>query len=177
VNEEHKTPASGPTSGLGELLSLGLTPPEEWTPAELQAALREQMVVPVEFELGAFRPADATAVRARATANGLVLKNLHDLLQHPRPPLEMLVMAKDYFKASILRPNPEIPGLVARVLYHITIAVAWLRHQTRISTLSDTEVVEALKWVERQPWVSSDLKTLTTMAANDLTVKQGKGNP
>ncbi len=161
-------PNNGPTSGLGELLAFGLKAGEEWSPDELEAALLEQMAVPVEFELGAFKPSDAKAIRAHATAKGLVLKNLQDLLQHPKPPLELLVIAKDYFKASSLQPNPALPALVARVLYYLTIAVAWLRHHSRLSTMSDAEVVAALNWVKRQPWVPPDLQALAAAAAEDL---------
>jgi hypothetical protein len=169
VNESNKTPPRGPVSGLGELLALGLGAGEDWTQEELAGALREQMVVPVEFELAALTTPDAKALRTRITAQGLVLKSISDLLQHPRPPLEMLVMAKDYFKANTVRPNPGLPGQVARALYYTAVAAAWLRHHTRISSMSDAEVIAALNWVCRQPWASEEIRELATAAANDLS--------
>ena len=156
---------------MGELLTLGLKPPESWTPEELEAALAEQISVPVEFELSALKPAGAKALRACAAAHGLVLKNLDELFHHPHPPLELLVMAKDYFKANSTRPHPGLPAEVARALYYLTLAVAWLRHQRRISTLSDAQVMSALGWMMQQRWVSDALHKLAAEATEQL-----KGN-
>jgi hypothetical protein len=164
VDKSRKHEAGGLPSGLGELLALGLKAHDSWTPQELEAALAEQVSAPVEFQLTALRPAEAKRLRARAEVQGLLLKNLDDLLHHAHPPLPLLVMAKDYFKANSLRPHPGLPAEVARALYYLTVAVAWLRHHTRISTLSDAQVVAALDWVRQQRWISADLRALAAEA-------------
>ena len=169
MSKPQKDKSGGPHSGWAELLALGLKADDEWTPGELEAALDEQISVPMEFELAALRQADANALRARAAAHGLVLKNLHDLFQHHKPPKELLVMAKDYFKANIDRPQPGLPADVARVLYYLTIAVAWLRLHERISTLSDAQILSALDWVRQQRWVGDELLALTAATTKDLS--------
>ncbi len=168
MNKSQIHETGGPASGLGELLAFGLKAPASWTPEELEAALAEQISVPVEFELAALKPAEAKALRVCAAAHGLVLKNLDELFHHPHPPLELLVMAKDYFKANSTRPHPGLPAEVARALYYLTLAVAWLRHHHRISTLSDAEVESALNWVMQQQWVGGDLHKLAVEAMEQL---------
>ncbi|MBP9901456.1 MAG: hypothetical protein IT579_07820 [Verrucomicrobia subdivision 3 bacterium] len=175
MNQPRKHETGGPPSGLGELLAFGLQGPDAWTPEELEAALAEQISMPVEFELSALKPAEAKALRACAVAHGLVLKNLHDLFHHPHPPLELLVMAKEFFKANSLRPHPGLPAEVARALYYLTVAVALLRHHRRISTLSDAQVVSALDWLQQQRWVGEDLRQLAAEAAKQLHTSAGKG--
>lgn len=176
VDKSRKHEAGGPPSGLGELLALGLKVHDRWTPQELEAALAEQVSAPVEFQLTALKPTEAKSLRARAEVQGLLLRNLDDLLHHAHPPLPLLVMAKDYFKANSLRPHPGLPAEVARALYYLTVAVAWLRHHTRISTLSDTQVVAALGWVQQQQWISTDLCNLAAEAIKQLVPEPGKAS-
>jgi len=175
VNQEPKRD-SGHQSELGELLALGLASDEDWTPAELAAALDEQLAVPIEFELSSLKPAQANRLRLRAAAHGLVLKSLGDLLLHHRPPLELLVMAKDYFKANTARPRAGFSAEVARTLYYLTLATAWLRHRTRISTLDDARLVAGLDWVLQQEWVAEKLRALAAAAATDLRQIPQQGN-
>jgi hypothetical protein len=177
VNDEPRRSSGGPVSGLGEILALGLEAVGEWRPEELAAVLREHMAAPVEFELAAFQGPAREALRAHATAQGLVLANLADLLRHPNPPIELLVMAKDFFKANCVRPNPGLPVQVAKALYFATVAAAWLRHHTRISALGDAELRAGLDWVQRQPWTGEDLRALVDRAAADLKVSPEPPKP
>ncbi len=121
-------------AGLGELLAMGLNAKESWTPGELEAALEEQVSLPVEFELSRLGRDEQQVLRKQAEAHGLLLKSLRDLFVHPHPPFELLVMVKDFFKANTTTGHPGLPPEVARVLYYASIATAWLRHHRRIST-------------------------------------------
>jgi hypothetical protein len=178
MDKSRKHEADGQPSGLGELLALGLRVQEFCTPEELEAALAEQISVPVDFDLAALKSAEAKGLRARSDTHGLLLKNLRELFHHPNPPIELLVMAKDFFKANCTRPHPGMPAEVARALYYLTVAVAWLRHHTRISTMSDAQVVSALDWVAQQRWICDDLHSLAAQAARDLKpdLPEGSGD-
>ena len=168
-------PKKDHSGGLGDLLALGLGAGEHWTADELQAALMEHISTPLQFELGALGGAEAGIVRARAEAHGLVLRSLLELFQHPHPPLELLIMAKDFFKANSAHPQPGLPADVARTLYYLAIGIAWLRHQKRISSLSDAQVTAALDWVVQQSWVEEVIRALAAEVARKLKAKLQNG--
>lgn len=175
VKKSREDKSGEPTSGLAGLLALGLNAPEQWTSDELEAALDDEISSPMEFNLVSFKPAEAGALRARVQARGLLLKSLRELLLHAKPPLELLVMAKDYFKANVAKPQPGLPEEVARALYYLTIAAAWSRYHQRITSLADSNILTALGWVARQVWVDKELRALATSAAAQLRQEPPRG--
>ena len=176
VNKPRKHGAGSSPSGLGELLALALQARESWTPEELEAALEEQVSAPVQFELSALKQGDAKALQAQAQAHGLVLKSLNDLFTHPKPPLPLLVMSKEFFKANIDRPQPGLPAEVAQALYYLSIAAAWLRHHKRISSLSDAQLLSAMEWVREQRWISDELLSLAEQTTKSLSLEKEETN-
>jgi len=101
-NPSKPTPSS---SGAKELLGLGLTAKAPWQPGELKVLLQDELASPLEFELGALPTSEARQVVLRAKAQGLLVRSLGELLRHPKPPLELLVLAKDYFKRNESHPG------------------------------------------------------------------------
>ena len=171
MSKARKDEPGSPPPRLAELLALGLKAEESWTPGELEAALEEQITSPIQFELAALKAADAEALRARAAAHGLVLKSLQDLFQHPKPPLELLILTKEFFKANIDRPQPGLPAEVAQALYFQSMAVAWLRHHKRISSLSDAQLLSAMEWVREQRWIPEELFSLAEQTIKTLRLE------
>jgi len=169
VDEPRKRTSGRKPAGLKHLLAMGLTAKQSWTADELEAALAEQIALPLEFELSRLGRDAAQTLRKQAENHGLLLKSLHALLIHPRPPLELLVMVKEFFKANSACPHPGLPGEVARVLYYQSIAVAWLTHHRRISTLADAQLIEGFHWVLAQDWIGRDLQELVRQAARSLS--------
>lgn len=167
VNLRQSSDAANLPPRLDALLAFGLRGDEVWTPTELEAAFAEQVSAAIEFDLSGLGPTEVRGLRARAGAHGLLLKSLRELLLHPQPPLELLVMAKEYFKANSSRPQPGLPAEVARSLYYLTLAAGWLRHKCRISSLSDQEILAAMEWVRQQDWISADLQQLAAAAAQE----------
>lgn len=159
---------------LSELLALGLKARESWTPDELEAALEEQISLPVEFEVSRLGRDEQQVLRKQAEAHGLLLKSLRDLFQHPRPPLELLVLVKDFFKANATTAHPGLPAEVARALYYVSIAVAWLRCHRRISTLSEAQLADGFGWVIEQDWIGKDLQELVRQAAFEPGEREDK---
>jgi len=149
-NPSKPTPSS---SGAKELLGLGLTAKAPWQPGELKVLLQDELASPLEFELGALPTSEARQVVLRAKAQGLLVRSLGELLRHPKPPLELLVLAKDYFKRNESHPDSELPPDLALGLYYACIAVALWRHKRRITQLSRDELTEAFRWLEAQSWM------------------------
>jgi hypothetical protein len=119
-----------------------------WRPDELGAILRHQLTAPVRFDLG--RPARA----------GRRVRSFADLLHHPRPPLALLTMTKEFAKANRSHPDRPLPEPVAALLYFASILVARLRRGRRITDLGDAALCRGLRWGVGQPWVDAAVRRL-----------------
>ncbi len=132
---------------LAEILERTETPGDLWRPEELGALLNHQLAAPIEVDLASLPPVLAQQIRGLADVEGLLMKSLGDLFQHPRPPLALLRLVKDFAKAAHAAPDGPLPGEIARVLYYTSIAVAWLRWGERITRLNDEALREGFDWV------------------------------
>ncbi len=131
-----------------------------WRDDELAAVFRHQISAPVRCELRGLATETAGEVRLLADAEGLLLKSIGDLLRHPNPPSELLVMVKDFAKGCLRSKEPGIPRDVARAIYYVVIATAMVRCHTRITRLDDAELVAGLEWCRGRPWIDGDTREL-----------------
>ncbi|MGE5611524.1 MAG: hypothetical protein ACM359_19900 [Bacillota bacterium] len=86
--------------------------------------------------------------------------SFHDLLQHPRPPIDLLRQTKDIAKQWYQDPGSGLPPEICLVLYYGSIVAAMVRHNERISRLSDDDLRSGASWVARQPWVDAETQGL-----------------
>src|SRR5947209_880702 len=103
---------------LLKIMNLGEQLPEAWKERDRPDMLRHIRAAPLEAELKAL---DA-GKNLRASAG---IKNFGELFQHSQPPLKLLHLAKEFFKAKAgaganRRPDQE----VAYLLYLLTIVTA-----------------------------------------------------
>jgi hypothetical protein len=149
---------------LASLVDLDPTSERMWTPEELGAILRHQLSVPVQFELGEAAPDLFKTLQKNASAQGAKITSYADLLNHPSPPIELLLLLKDFAKAAASHPDSALPSAVAKVLYYLTISVALLRHNRRITSMSDTDLQSSLRWALNLPWVEPPQRALLEQA-------------
>lgn len=149
---------------LADALELGSNGSPLWTQEDIAAVFRHQMDAPVAVDLSAFDPSLSARLALLANSKGLLLRSFRDLLQHPAPPVELLVLAKDFAKANRSHPDSVIPGEVATFLYFASIAAAMTRCAKRISELKDAELAEGFDWALRQSWVDEAMKGLFNYA-------------
>jgi hypothetical protein len=142
-----------PPKRLGEILELGLSTRATWRPEELQAVLEYQLAAPLQFDLGGLDPGLVRKLRTLSAAEGLLLQCLRDLFQHPHPPIDLLTLVKGFAKSSSEYPDSPYPRDVALVLYYLSIAIAWLRCQIRITNLTDEELRRGFDWALGQKWL------------------------
>jgi hypothetical protein len=145
---------------LSRLLGASDGPGREWPPEDLQAFLRQQLAAPISVNLDGLRPALAAQLKGLTGAQGLLLKSFADLFIHPHPPLELLVLVKDFAKAQRASPAGALPREVASVLYFAAIAVSRLRLGQRISSLPDAALREGCAWALDQSWVDERMKAI-----------------
>ena len=141
---------------LADLLKTGGGAETLWLPEELATVLRHQLSAPVEFEprpIGSAQPPAHPRQTAPVTSFG-------ELFHHPNPPVELLLLTKDFAKASRVRLECLLPEEVATVLYYASIVAARVRLGKRISGLDDKSVREGIEWVLAQPWVDEQTRGL-----------------
>ncbi len=169
MKDSSDTVGAKDTRRLAELMALDPDQPEVWQPQELAAMLGHRLKAPVQFDLGGLPPGLAGQLRTLSEAEGLVVKSLSELFQHPHPPLELLRLTKDYARANMEDRAGPLPRSIAAVLYYLTIAVALLRCRKRITELGNAELLRGFQWVADQPWVDQTAKGLIEQARASLS--------
>jgi hypothetical protein len=177
---QHLLPGSGAGANrprserLAHILEMGLRAPIAWRPEELQAVLEYQLAAPLQFDLGGLDPGLAAKLRTLSAAEGLLLNNLRDLFRHPHPPVDLLLLVKGFAKSSSEYPDSPYPREVALVLYYLSIAVARLRCQARITNLADEQLRTGLDWTLGQSWVDEASRELLAEARQVVAGARGK---
>jgi hypothetical protein len=145
---------------LADALELGTKEHHVWTEDDIASVFRHQMDAPVAVDLSALDPAISARLALLANSKGLLLRSFRDLLQHPAPPVELLVLTKEFAKANRGHPESALPNEVATLLYFASIATALARCATRITRLTDAELAEGFDWALRQSWVDEPMRRL-----------------
>jgi hypothetical protein len=164
-----------PLGQLASLLEQGTPAERIWEAEELGAILRHQMSAPLRVDLVSLERGQAAKVRVLAESQGLILKSFGDLLAHRHPPLELLVMAKDFAKASRISPESAIPREVASVLYFASIVAAMTRCRVRISRLKNRELRAGIRWALAQAWLDEPTRALFQEGLGSLDAADGGG--
>ncbi|MCC5830625.1 MAG: hypothetical protein JJU36_14355 [Phycisphaeraceae bacterium] len=161
---------------LSAAMSLAIKPVRLWRDHELGAILRHQLDSPVGFDLTELSDGMADRLRTVAQAQGLALRTFADLLFHPSPPVELLILTKDFAKGHLLRRGSPLPRQVVVLLYYAGIVAAMLRCERRISELSDEQLRAGLKKLVEMPWIEPRLRELLTsgMAALQCASEGGQ---
>ncbi len=157
-----------PPKSLAAFLAAGEERARLWEPEELGAVFRHQMSAPILVDLGGMDPAAAARLKTLGDAQGLLLKSFLDLFSHPVPPIELLMLTKDFAKGNMEHPGSALPNEVAAVLYYASIAAALARLGRRISRLGDAELKRGLEWARGRPWVETQIARLLDEALQKL---------
>jgi hypothetical protein len=154
---------------LAALMATGEERARLWRADELAAIFRHQMSAPVLVDLGTFDPRTATRLRILSEAQGLLLRSFDDLFHHPAPPIELLVLVKDFAKANLDHPESGLPGEIAATLYYTSIAAALVRLDARISHLPDADLQSGLRSILEQAWLDEKTKGLLANALGKVS--------
>jgi hypothetical protein len=154
--------------GLAALLNSGSVNARLWRPQELEAIFRHQLTAPVLVDLGGLDVGTAAKLKELTDSQGLLLKSFSELFHHPTPPVELLVLAKEFAKANMNHPESALPHEIATAIYYLSIAAAWVRLGERISKLQDADLRRGFSWVCVQDWIDPESKTLLINASERL---------
>ena len=145
---------------LSQFLDPGELGKRIWRSSELEAVLRHQLSTSVGFDLGALETRLAERLRTVSAAEGLLVQSFNDLLHHPCPPVELLVLTKDFAKRHLGHPESPLPPEIARVLYLASIVAAMLRCHCGITTLDNAALRKGAEWALDQKWLDEATRSL-----------------
>ena len=139
-------------------MNLGEELPGAWKERDRPQMLRHIRTAPLEVELRA-------KIGDGDLGSSIGIKTFGDLFEHSQPPLELLQLAKDFFKEKAgaganRRPEQE----VAYLLYLLTIVTARVRLAVSITQLSDQELLPGVDWALSQTWVDVESSKLFSEA-------------
>ena len=141
---------------LSRLMQSELAPPE-WARREFGDILKHQLAAPLIFDLGSVL---GNQIDGALELERREIRNFGDLLRHPKPPLPLLRLAKDFAKASDHGNEALLPSEIATVLYFACLAAARVRLRIQISELDDEALLKGIRWCASQQWLDSDTRTL-----------------
>ena len=145
---------------LDTLLRVGHSA-SDWRAQDLQAALRHQLAVRIDFDSAdwpAFRPGE----------RGFHSATLEDLLTHPAPPLVLLRRIKSLAKECRHIECAALPTATATVLYLAAIVAARLGCGEWITALDEAQLRERIEWALAQPWLLPSIRRLLELGQRRL---------
>ena len=132
---------------------------QEWRPDELKDMLLHQLRAPLYLSLGTLSAEVVHQLRCNEPPLDPRL-TLGELLAHPQPPVELLKLIKRFAKQCRRDPDNPMPSDLVMFLYYVSIAVALVRLNQRISELADRHLRHGMHWLTVQAWVDAEVKSL-----------------
>lgn len=154
--DDHSIQASNPKA----LASLLTQSEEIWGDEDLAGILRHQLSAPLGFDLRQMGADSRKTVTHFTRSPNLHLKTFADLFAHPDPPTDLLTLAKEFGKTADGRSHGMVPREVGMILYYAAIIAARVRTGSRISDLSDSDLVTGIQWGLRRPWLDESMRHL-----------------
>ena len=131
-----------------------------WKAEELGPILQHQLAAAVQLDLGRLDRLSAERLEALCSQATPPIETFRDLLHHPRPPVELLEMTKNFARACHGGAESLLPNEVATVLYISSIVAAKLQCQRRITKLDSQGLKHMLDWALDQPWLDESTRGL-----------------
>jgi len=153
---------------LARLLKLEEGRRDEWGTDEVEQILEHQLQAPLADEIGRIYPEKKDQVRDKGRSQDPPIETVGELLRRDTPPPDLLEMLKDAAKAARRDKTDTLPVEVPTAIYFATIAVALVKNDARISSLSSEEMKKGFTWTSRQDWFDEQIAELLEEAARKL---------
>jgi len=158
--------AGSDSKGLSALIGLNERIPQ-WSASDLSSILLHQLAAPLQTDLSVLGP-DAPRMLQRFTAaSPNACQTFRDVLCSDDPPVELLVMIKDY--ARLTGKDQSLPNEIASALYYASILAATSRCGKRISNLSESALNEGANWMIATEWIEPALRLQLSRDLRRLT--------
>lgn len=165
--QEPHLQTDNPTALLA-MLNVSEKSPHVWPVQELAAILRHELGAPLALALGPYA-AEATTILEQNSGKEPQPRTLEGLLIQSQPSPEFLNVIKKFAKRSCLEGAEDgLPREIALVLYFLSIALARMRCQVRLSELPDEALMNGLRWTMEQDWTAKSIRMLAAEALRQL---------
>lgn len=149
---------------LAPFMEFGSDNDSLWNSDELAGIFRHQLASRIHFPFVDLGDQSAESIRAICSAADPEIETFGDLFMHPKPPLDLLRITKDYGKACRAKGESPIPAEVATMLYVLSILVARTTRGQRITELNDRELRRIADWAVGQSWIGEPIRRLLDAA-------------
>jgi hypothetical protein len=143
---------------IARVLSLDDSAVEFWDPRDYPQLVRHQLDSPLAQELAGIYPAKRAEIE-QAVYDGPV-RCLADLLRHAQPPVKLLELERQLFKAQTGHHPALLPPEVAFAFYYALSAVGMMRLGRWFSRLDDAGLRHGLQWALSQAWIDDQLRDI-----------------
>jgi hypothetical protein len=165
----------GTAAQLSQILDLGGRA-DEWKEKDLPAMLQHQFSAPLDFDLRSQELAGNEAQSREKTLTGAAsirIGTFKDLLTHPAPPLELLKLAKEFFKWRTQVCRKDSPEWRIAYLFYLLTLLAAGMHASRLSSLSPKALLKGAKWALEQAWIDPQTRQFILAACERLIALTG----
>jgi hypothetical protein len=145
------------------------SPEGGWGTDELGLVWRHQLAAPLRLELAGTNAGqeDSAQVQDESKAG---IRTFGELFRHPHPPIDLLIMVKEFAKRHLDYSQSPLPREIANGLYYATLATALVRLAQRITGLDDLNLCNGLTWCVNQSWLDEETRELFGEALRKRTV-------
>jgi hypothetical protein len=150
--------------GLARLLNLDEAGRELWNPAEMQAMWRHQLDAPIDYDLDTVVSVKATDLRSSPALKPFRGKAFAEVLNHPAPPVELLLLIKEFAKQTLKDAEEMQLKEVAKALYYSSYALALVRCRQSLGSMTEQELLPGFDWGLKQPWLDENTRNLFAQA-------------
>jgi len=152
--------------GLARILDDGAT--DLWSPEEMQAMWHHQLSAPVDMDLATVVSVRATILRNSPQLASFQGKTFSDLFTHPKTPIELLELTKEFAKQTLKDSEEAQLKEVASALYYASYAAGVVHHGKIIGSMKENELTPGFNWALKQTWLDGQTKKLIAEAARQL---------
>jgi hypothetical protein len=142
-----------------------------------RASLQKLLSRPISCLLPSEDSDAAARIAEACRGQNLILESLGQLLTAENPPVELLVMARDFAKRHLASENSSLPRRATRVLYLAAICAARIRCGKVISLLPTAELASQIDWARHLPAVPDNLRATFEHAYTILAAGQFEPEP
>jgi hypothetical protein len=137
-----------------------------WLPEELEDVWRDQLSAPVEFAPPclALEASDGSHYANADRPGTSDIGTFGELFSTPRPPVELLVLTKDFAKRNLAAKGGLLPREIVQMLYYASLAAGLERLGKRLSRLDNAMLKAGFDWAIAQPWVDESTRQLMQQA-------------
>lgn len=132
---------------------------------------------PLPMSLGPADPAVTEKIVVAARQQHVLIESLWQLFLAPRPPLDLLVLVRDFAKRHLASKTSPLSADDARLIYLAAIASAFVGSNERITSLGDKDMLQQFHWARKLKQTPAELRDLFARAERNWTAPGAEGTP